>query len=563
MCAELGWEVHYINLNGATDIEDLMGRFIPNPRKQNPGDPEFIFAPGKVTTGLKQENGKRKVIILDEYNSASPSIVIRLHEILDALERNGDVVLSEEGSEVISTSKEKTKIIALTNPPGKGYIGREPLDPAQLRRWIYKKEPSQLPEESFMTATDVLFNLTSMVTSVRARIANLPPEPLTLAELGGIDGMEEILSKYKEFHKAARGMLRNRAIAADQPQAFSYDDRMEPRRVRDFILHFYMGDINEAFAQALEYHYMDKLESNEDKAKIRELARHVVTTSGRKSNRRGLDGKSQATVRRMPEGLEAQIMEAKKIMGADFIGPDEISDAFGINIPTEQIPKIPFSIDDLERAKKAGQFLVFRVGRDSEGRNVDMEYLQRALKDKGIRMLKEGASWIKDTELYKSSVLSSGWALTAREPIKDSFGKSYQQQTGVLIRHLKREVYGGKPLPTQYAGAVEEYQNADKTLPSRDRRRQAIELSQLSITGFVRPTLLELVHDLYAYQLTRSEPLLSKHWAWTSNYIDDSSSGERHFVSVGPNDGGGLGISNKRHCNATHGALGAIFSRTF
>ena len=129
MCAELGYEVHYANLNGATDVEDLMGRYIPNPHKKSPDDPEFIFADGKVTSGLRQEEGRMKVIILDEYNAAAPNIVIRLHEVLDALERDGSVVLAEDASEVVPVSKSQTKVIALMNPPGKGYVGREPLDP--------------------------------------------------------------------------------------------------------------------------------------------------------------------------------------------------------------------------------------------------------------------------------------------------------------------------------------------------------------------------------------------------------------------------------------------------
>ncbi len=83
MCSELGWEVHYANLNGATDVEDLMGRYIPNPHRTKPDDPEYIFADGRVTAGLRQEEGKTKVIVLDEINAAAPNILIRLHEVLD------------------------------------------------------------------------------------------------------------------------------------------------------------------------------------------------------------------------------------------------------------------------------------------------------------------------------------------------------------------------------------------------------------------------------------------------------------------------------------------------
>jgi len=62
-----------------------------------------------VTSGLRQEDGKTKVIILDEFNSSAPNILIRLHEVLDALERGSDVILSEDASETIKVSKQKPK----------------------------------------------------------------------------------------------------------------------------------------------------------------------------------------------------------------------------------------------------------------------------------------------------------------------------------------------------------------------------------------------------------------------------------------------------------------------
>ncbi len=58
MCSELGYEVHYANLNGATDVEDLMGRYIPNPHKRGTDDPEYIFADGKVTSGAQAGKGQ-------------------------------------------------------------------------------------------------------------------------------------------------------------------------------------------------------------------------------------------------------------------------------------------------------------------------------------------------------------------------------------------------------------------------------------------------------------------------------------------------------------------------
>ncbi len=293
MAADLGWEIHYANLNGATDVEDLMGRYIPNPNKHSPEDPDYIFADGKVTSGLRQEEGKVKVIMLDEFNAAAPNILIRLHEVLDALGRGENVVLSEDASEVVPVDKTKTKVIALMNPPGKGYFGREPLDPAQLRRWVYTKAPTDLPDETFSHATDALFTLASQMQDVPESAYLLSRDLALLPEqLQEIPGIHEVLAKYKEFHRGAKHLVRERRVAADQPQPFTYDDRMEPRRVRDFVLAFYNGDINDTFQTALRYYYANKLDSAVDKAALEELIRTVEyrePIQNVASQRRGID----------------------------------------------------------------------------------------------------------------------------------------------------------------------------------------------------------------------------------------------------------------------------------
>lgn len=331
MAADLGWEVHYANLNGATDVEDLMGRYIPNPDKRGSDDPEYVFADGKVTSGLRQEEGKVKVIILDEFNSAAPNIVIRLHEVLDAISRGESVVLSEDASESISVSKETTKVVALMNPPGKGYFGREPLDPAQLRRWVYLKAPSDLPDDTFSYSTDALFTLASQDEEV-------PPEAFLVSQdyalhpeqLQEIPGIESILGKYKEFHKAAKELVKGRRIAADQPQPFTYDDRMEPRRVRDFILRFYSGDINETFQGALRYYYSNKLDSDVDRQKLEELIRHVEYIAPQNvSSRRGFDRTSTEAPERQRETVEVSYEQ------------DAWSDVLGTNI---EVPPLPSEI---------------------------------------------------------------------------------------------------------------------------------------------------------------------------------------------------------------------------
>ena len=51
--------------------------------------------------------------------------------------------------------------------------------------------------------------------------------------------------------------------------------------------------------------------------------------------------------------------EAKEILGEDFLGPEEVKEVFGITI--EEVPAIPFSQAELERAKELGQQLILQV----------------------------------------------------------------------------------------------------------------------------------------------------------------------------------------------------------
>jgi MoxR-like ATPase len=313
MCSELGWEVYYKNLNGMTDVEDMMGRYIPNPDRKTTNDPEYKWADGPVTQGLRQDDEKIKVIILDEYNSANPNIIIRLHEVLDELEKNGEVVLAEDASERIKINRSRTKIIALTNPPGKGFLDRQPLDPAQLRRWVYQKEVIELPKETFSESVDMMFHL-------RPEVKELAPEKfltsneteIPIGELREIPGMKELVEIYKEFHFAAKELLKNRKIAQDQPQAFTYDDRMESQRVLKFIQNFYRGDINAVWKEALKYFYVNKLEDETDRQKLFELINAIEYVQTVESKRKGIERENKAAT---PEELEKEktLSEIEKI----------------------------------------------------------------------------------------------------------------------------------------------------------------------------------------------------------------------------------------------------------
>ncbi len=571
MAAELGWEVHYSNLNGATDVEDLMGRYIPNPHKSKPEDPEYVFADGKVTSGLRQEEGKVKVIILDEYNASAPNILIRLHEVLDALERGGEVVLSEDASEAVQVNKSKTKVIALMNPPGKGYFGREPLDPAQLRRWVYKKMPGELPAGTFSHATDALFGMASETQHaspdmfLEAREQALTPE-----QLQEIPGIQEALEKYKEFHKAAKELLKARKIAEDQPQAFTFDDRMDPRRVRDFVLKFYNGDISETFQQALRYYYANKLESDSDRRKLGELIRLVeYKPKAAESKRKGLEREEKAKPvvtkpelmpERMEGTIEAQIEAAVEILGKENVfGPKEVEKTFGVRV--SEVPDIPFSAKEIRRAEEMGQMLVLRVDKTEEGKPMSIgaisDIVSKKWKNEAILRTREGWKSFIGEESFTKNAARAGWALVSREILSDSLSKNYIEQTEVLIKTLKEKAFKDMELPEAYEEAIEEFQSQKDELVrlmNNNWQEAARRLSGLKITQLTRQSLEEVVYDLAMYYDANKKRLLTDKYAWTSSLEPRGSLvdvGDFEFDGVygrfePGNRGGGLGVSLSR-----------------
>ncbi len=569
MASELGYEVHYANLNGATDVEDLMGRYIPNPHKRGPEDPEYIFADGKVTSGLRQEKGKVKVIILDEYNAAAPNILIRLHEVLDALERGGDVVLSEDASEEVSVNKERTKIVALMNPPGKGYIGREPIDPAQLRRWVYKKAPSELPESTFSHSTDVLFGGDNESQKVaETDYLKSRDTALTVEQLQEIPGINEILAKYKEFHKTSKELLKNRKIAEDQPQPFTYDDRMEPKRVRDFILKFYNGDINETFQQALQYYYANKLETKLDKEKLSEIIRTVEYKPKEvESKRKSLEEDAEGTEvdfqkileqfeepprREKVEKGETTYEKAKEIMGKDFLGLEAFNETFGlVRTLKEEFKTVPYSDSELVEAKRKGEMLVLRYSLKEV--SSEMEEIYKRLetmfdKDKDGEVLYD-TDWYENEDFFKKAPIREGWALVSKDVIENSTSKDYIAQTAELRDYLagvdsltkdeKREV-------------TDEKLDEIRKVMSSDWEKAAKMLAGLKINQNHRRTPAEALYDFAVRYKSTGERQLENMYDWTNTL---SSSGRLVHFGKANAEGAGLGRWGPYRSNGVIGVV--------
>jgi MoxR-like ATPase len=389
MCAELGYEVHYQNLNNHTDPADLMGKYTPNPYQKDENDPKYIFADGSVTKALRVEKGKIKVLILDEYNSAHPGVIIRLHEVLDAYKRNGTVTLTEDGNEVLEVDADTLKIIALTNPAGGGFADREPLDPAQIRRWSYHKLADKVPQETFKAGVLASCGLGPTETPIDTTKEKITPSntlSFSKERLKEIPGMLEIVTQYIAFHDVAKKMIEEKKIANNQRQKFMFDDREEQRRVLAYISKFYTGNIAEVTREALRYFYAGKVLDPRDKALLEEMIKKVDYKPVDNPERQGLGSFGTTPDTTQPAGPKNKkefgnkLREALRILGSNVRGPREfISDTatrLGISpftLDTVELPIIPLTNAELEAMKAEGKHLHLKTILPDDGFKQSLE----------------------------------------------------------------------------------------------------------------------------------------------------------------------------------------------
>lgn len=318
---------------------------------------------------------------------------------------------------------------------------------------------------------------------------------------------------------------------------------MEPRRVRDFILRFYNGDINETFQQALRYYYSNKLETDVDKKKLGELIRLVeYKPKAGESKRKGLEreektgapeAKRTATPEAKLEGPVAEQIEAaiEKLGRKNVFGPQEVEKTFGVRLA--EVPDVPFSIEELERAEKLGQMLVLRVDKTPDGKPMSMEAMNEILvkkwkkEGKGeIFNLADGwKNWIGE-EFFTKEHPRLGWALVSKDVLPESLSKNYLEQTEVIIKTLKEKAFKDLELPEEYTEAIAEFESKKKRLAElmdSDWEEAAKQLSSLKITQLTRQNIPEAVYDVAMYHDKNNERLLTDKYAWLSSLYPDGN----------------------------------------
>ncbi len=323
MAAKLGWSYYYTNNDGTTDVRSLMGDLAPNTNRKDPDrDPEYIYEPGPIAGAiLEAARGNKVMLVIDEYNTTPGDILVRIHEVLDAYNSNGQVNLKENYNQVVQMVKDNLHIVALQNPPSADYPSRKLLDPAQIRRWNYVKREDELPRDA----------MEQYVTG----LAGNKWDQLPVAEAE----KNQLLARFIEFHYKAVEALKSGAIGSrkSQPQRFTFDHRAEPRRIIEFVQHFPSQDLSLAIQNAITYYYANKLLDPGDKAKITHLMAETFGSS-LATPRRPVPATRPSTDARLPTHPALPAAPANPLTAP---APDSRRLPLGTPPPAPAAPRLP------------------------------------------------------------------------------------------------------------------------------------------------------------------------------------------------------------------------------
>ncbi|MDO8507934.1 MAG: hypothetical protein Q7S53_05230 [bacterium] len=230
--------------------------------------------------------------------------------------------------------------------------------------------------------------------------------------------------------------------------------------------------------------------------------------------------------------------EAEEIMGKDFLGPQAIENTFGIHLESKDVPKIPFSKEELENAKILAQFLVLRTDKAPDGKDLTIMKMEKIAKDvsKPIMVGRQCKRALKKEGLI-NELPRKGWALVTKHPL--DYNVDVMSHNATVIGYLKRNIFDGQEIPIEYERAFEEFAAAlDFVKDLRIRGGKKSEnndiIKNLKITELTKPSVSEVIYDSLVYQknngiiLQKDLAILTKSCPLSKGFVFVGS-GENNF----------------------------------
>lgn len=525
------------------------------------GKERFVWKDGPFLECIR--NGG--LLYLDEYNRQSKLTPV-VAPVIDAILNGKKTIINPLNKGEIVTVHPNFRLMASQNPPGyeegHSFTGREPLSEEAFGRWIFQKLPIEYTEAERNKRLAGMIGEKVDVALPKSEFRQLGGG-LSVERLAEIPGMihwrREIVSAFQTIEAKSKGAKRE--WAKGQQQTLSINPRLE-NTIFEYIAKFYNGDINETVKNAFETCIVGWFSSEKDKESIRLMLdqkswKPPVADSKRKGPERKAkkqpkDKEEEKTEIKEPipetrlEGTVAEQIEiaVEKLGKENVFGPKEIEKTFGVRL--SEIPEIPFSVEELERAEKMGQMLVLRVDKTKDGKPMSLLAMNDILakrweKEKKGGLLDTADRWrdaVTGEKDFAEVAPRSGWALVSKDLLPDSTSKNYIDQTEVIIKALREKAFKDIEMPEEYEKAIREFEsNKDRLtrLMSKNWEQAAKELSELKINQLTRQSIQETIYDLAMYYDARGKRLLPDRYTWSNTR---SRSG--HLVSLGVFGAGGV-----------------------
>jgi hypothetical protein len=196
----------------------------------------------------------------------------------------------------------------------------------------------------------------------------------------------------------------------------------------------------------------------------------------------------------MPPYVEAE--EARRLFGHDCFGPEAfavflgVDDLFGPALASEQIReslRVPFSSDELKRAKSLEMILVYRLSHDKYGNGLTIRYLREACMRRKVFGQGRERPWYASERFARDEVPNPGWSLVRKKEIPGSLDRIWKDQSEIL----------------------RQWTEENGIQPEMIRRRTAVEAvyDALLYYGQNRQAEVQLVYDWTATRSSDDSPV--------------------------------------------------------
>jgi len=580
MCRDLNMNYCKVNFDRETAREDVIGGHTL--KVDENGKEKLEWYDGDLLYAIR--NGG--VAFLDEYNRQSKLAGV-INPIIDAILNGRKEITNPYNENERVRVHPNFRLVGAQNPPGfeegHEYTDRSQLPAETFGRWLYRKLPIEYSEAEQNKLLAGVIGEKVDVQLPESEFRHIG-EGLPVRELAEIPGMTHWRKNIVDIVRVleAKSSGAKREMAKNQRQNLYFNPRLIMSTIPQYIARFYRGDINETVKNAFETCVIGMYSSETDKQKVRLMLDQASwKPQAAESKRKGPEREAKEqpkekeeekaeTKEPIPETrLEGTVAEqieiaVEKLGKENVFGPKEIEKTFGVRL--SEIPEIPFSVEELERAEKIGQMLVLRVDKTKDGKPMSLLAMNDILakrweKEKKGGLLNTADGWrdaVTGEKDFAEVAPRSGWALVSKDLLPDSTSKNYIDQTEVIIKALREKAFKDIEMPEEYEKAIREFEsNKDRLtrLMNENWEQAAKELSELKINQLTRQSIQETIYDLAMYYDARGKRLLPDRYTWSNSRSRDGNlvllgnfdaKGVNGYVWGPGRRNGGVGVSLAR-----------------